>query len=191
MRRHPRKSREWIARKYFSLGLEPEVRKLLVHEGKTRRDMWTLVHYSTAKSKSRYKRATSKRTKLNLEKVFSHYLNNKGLDYVPKHSWYNSRKYAKVRQGSSIYNNDKAYWAGRTESMSYLFPRETSKLLRKQKGKCARCNLPIGQNDWIETHHIIRLTDGGKDEISNKCVAHAECHQDLTRAFGSLGISEL
>lgn len=43
-------------------------------------------------------------------------------------------------------------------------PKTRATLLKRQKGKCAHCNLFFKENDVIELDHIQPTSKGGKDE---------------------------
>ena len=55
-----------------------------------------------------------------------------------------------------------------------------SKLLKRQKGKCARCGFYFDENSILEVDHIIPKAEGGKDQYSNYQLLHRHCHHQKT-----------
>ena len=64
-------------------------------------------------------------------------------------------------------------------------PMPIASLLKKQKGKCAHCELFFKDEDVIELDHIIPKSKGGKDEYKNWQLLHRHCHDEKTRTDGS------
>jgi 5-methylcytosine-specific restriction endonuclease McrA len=95
-----------------------------------------------------------------------------------------STEYVKVRGAKSFYDGDLIYWAARKGSHPEL-PTSTSKLLKRQKGKCNHCGLLFLNEDLIEVDHIIPKSLGGKDTYSNLQLLHAHCHDKKTKTDGS------
>jgi RNA-directed DNA polymerase len=52
------------------------------------------------------------------------------------------------------------------------------KLLKKQAGKCRWCGLLFHDEDRIEIDHITPKSQGGNEELSNKCALHRHCHDE-------------
>ncbi|MCA1904202.1 MAG: HNH endonuclease [Cyanobacteria bacterium KgW148] len=65
-------------------------------------------------------------------------------------------------------------------------PKTRATLLKRQKGKCAHCNLFFKENDVIELDHIQPTSKGGKDEYKNLQLLHRHCHDEKTRLDISL-----
>jgi len=53
-------------------------------------------------------------------------------------------------------------------------------LLKKQKGKCTRCELYIRDGDIQETDHIIAKRLNGKNVYANYQLLHGHCHDEKT-----------
>lgn len=66
-------------------------------------------------------------------------------------------------------------------------PTRVSKLLKKQKGKCAHCGLTFREEDVMEIDHIIPKSKGGKDTYKNLQLLHRHCHDVKTALDGSHG----
>ncbi|WP_319418849.1 group II intron reverse transcriptase/maturase [Pleurocapsa sp. FMAR1] len=104
----------------------------------------------------------------------------KGGLYLTKHTDTPcSTKYVKVKGKASPYDGNLIYWAtrmGRHPEMDSL----KASLLKKQKGKCARCGLYIRNGDIQETDHIIAKKLNGKNVYSNYQLLHGHCHDEKT-----------
>lgn len=186
MRRHPRKSRTFAVRKYFTLGLHPEDKpyKRIPHyfQGRTYHHDWVLmeyVHYTktylyTRKGvTTRYKKRQDKRFKTQVDKM--------ALKLLPRYSWYSvDVLYAKVKQDNSVYDGNNLYWAMRSSKQwSTLSTRQTT-LIKRQNGRCAFCEKAIMETDLVEVDHIIPLFAGGKDIYKNMQLLHKDCHRHKT-----------
>lgn len=82
--------------------------------------------------------------------------------------------YVKVRSGYSVFDENADYWAKRA-----LQGRETktrTKLLKMQHGACNICKLRFRPTDIIEVDHIIPLSKGGSNALSNLQLLHGHCH---------------
>jgi RNA-directed DNA polymerase len=77
------------------------------------------------------------------------------------------------------------YWSTRLGRHPEM-PSDKSYLLKRQKGKCNHCGLTFRDGDLLETDHIIPLSKGGKNNISNKQLLHKHCHDTKTASDGSL-----
>ena len=59
-------------------------------------------------------------------------------NYLPHMSWFQSRKFAKIREKKGFYNADSFYWAERHNNKSK--PKDFTELLKEQNGNCVLCN---------------------------------------------------
>jgi RNA-directed DNA polymerase len=59
-------------------------------------------------------------------------------------------------------------------------PSRVSKLLKKQKGKCAHCGMFFREEDVMEVDHRIPKLQGGKDSYDNWQLLHRHCHDTKT-----------
>ncbi len=105
-----------------------------------------------------------------------------------EHGSIKSTSHAKVINDASPYDGDLVYWSTRM-GKSPQMPKRTASLLKKQKGKCAHCELFFKDEDIIELDHIIPKSQGGKDEYKNWQLLHRHCHDTKTRTDGSLSKS--
>ena len=90
-----------------------------------------------------------------------------------------SNDYVKVKGDKSPYDGDTVYWSTRMGAHPEL-PSRKAYLLKKQKGKCARCKLSFQEWDVIEVDHIIPRALGGKEEYKNLQLLHRHCHDEKT-----------
>jgi RNA-directed DNA polymerase len=88
-------------------------------------------------------------------------------------------KYVQVKGDRSPFDGDYLYWASRLGHHP-MVPPIHAKLLKKQKSKCALCNLPFLELEDREIDHIIPLSQGGRRVNSNIQLAHKRCHHQKT-----------
>ena len=142
-RRHPNKSGEWIAKKYWqSIG----------------GDNWVFATRQEGKTPLR----------------------------LIKHSAIEIVRHVKVKSEVSPYDGNLVYWSTRMGHNPEV-PTTVATLLKKQKGKCAHCNLHFTEESVLEVDHIIPKSKGGKDEYKNKQLLHRHCHDEKTARDGSNG----
>lgn len=65
----------------------------------------------------------------------------------------------------------------RRNSEAFDYSKIHSNLIRKQRGICPICAELINFGDAIEVDHIILLSEGGKDRLSNMRLIHKYCHR--------------
>jgi RNA-directed DNA polymerase len=85
-------------------------------------------------------------------------------------------RHTKVKDRASPYNGDWRYWAARRGTYPGVSPRLT-RLLRRQHGRCAGCNLFFGPENLIEVHHL-----NGKHSdtrSTNLTAIHRHCHDQI------------
>jgi RNA-directed DNA polymerase len=95
-------------------------------------------------------------------------------------------RYVKVKGEASPYDGNLIYWSTRMGQNPEV-PATVAKLLQKQKGKCAQCELHFTEESVMEVDHIIPKSKGGKNEYKNKQLLHRHCHDKKTASDGSLG----
>jgi len=76
-------------------------------------------------------------------------------------------RYVKVKDDASPYDGNLVYWSSRMGHNPEV-PKNVATLLKKQKGKCARCELYFTETSLMEVDHIIPKSKGGKDEYKNR-----------------------
>ncbi|MDJ0773792.1 MAG: group II intron reverse transcriptase/maturase [Mastigocoleus sp. MO_167.B18] len=79
----------------------------------------------------------------------------------------------------SPFDGDWLYWGKRLANFPHISKR-FQRLLKKQKGKCAQCNLNFTTTDIVEIDHIIPLALGGKNRYNNLQLLHGHCHDIKT-----------
>ena len=103
-----------------------------------------------------------------------------------QHSSTEIKRYVKVKGMASPYNGDWIYWSSRMGVRPEI-PVRVTKLLKRQKGKCAHCDNYFKDGDSIEVDHIIPKSKGGKESYDNWQLLHRHCHDTKTANDGSLG----
>jgi RNA-directed DNA polymerase len=95
-------------------------------------------------------------------------------------------RHVKVKGESSPYDGNLVYWSKRRGESPEL-PTKVATLIKRQKGKCAHCELHFREEDVLEVDHKIPKSQGGKDEYKNWQLLHRHCHDKKTANDGSLG----
>jgi RNA-directed DNA polymerase len=95
-------------------------------------------------------------------------------------------RHVKVKGESSPYDGNLVYWSKRIGESPEL-PTRVATLIKRQKGKCAYCELHFREEDVLEVDHKIPKSQGGKDEYKNWQLLHRHCHDTKTAKDGSLG----
>jgi RNA-directed DNA polymerase len=84
-------------------------------------------------------------------------------------------RHTKVQGRRSPYDGDWAYWSTRLGRYPDIQPSE-ARLLKRQDGKCPRCNLFFRPGDVVEKDHLIPRSQGGSDSYPNLRLLHGHCH---------------
>jgi len=96
-----------------------------------------------------------------------------------RHADTNIQRHVLVNTGRSPYDGDFIYWATRMGRHPEMSTR-VANLLKRQKGKCLRCDLCFKYGDLLEVDHIIRKEMGGLDIYNNLQLLHKHCHDAKT-----------
>ena len=88
-------------------------------------------------------------------------------------------RHVKVKGESSPYDANLVYWSTRMGNNPEM-PSKVAKLLKRQKGKCAYCDMFFRENDVMEIDHKIPKSQGGKDSYDNWQLLHRHCHDTKT-----------
>jgi len=95
-------------------------------------------------------------------------------------------RHVKIKGESSPYDGNLVYWSKRKGDNPEM-PTRVATLIKKQKGKCAQCNLHFREEDVMEIDHVIPKSRGGKDKYDNWQLLHRHCHDIKTTSDGSYG----
>jgi len=106
---------------------------------------------------------------------------------LAKHSDKPIRRHTKVEGTKSPFDGAWVYWATRLGRHPEL-PRDVATLLKRQKGRCARCGLFFRNEDIREKDHIHPLVRGGTDGSFNRHLLHGHCHDGKTAGDGSSAV---
>jgi RNA-directed DNA polymerase len=93
--------------------------------------------------------------------------------YLVRHSDHPIKGHTKVRGKKSPYDGDWIYWSTKLGKSLTIRPK-VAKLLKKQMGKCAECNLWFEARDMMEVHHQDR--DRNNNALTNLKLLHRHCH---------------
>lgn len=104
------------------------------------------------------------------------------------HSQAHVQKHIKIKGTASPYDGNLHYWCQRLKTHP-MFNGVKGALLRKQQGTCRWCGLLLRDTDAIEIDHLTPKSEGGGEELNNKCLLHRHCH-DERHARLATGISD-
>jgi RNA-directed DNA polymerase len=102
-------------------------------------------------------------------------------------------RYIKVRGKASPDDPTlKKYWEDRRRRISKVYFAKGSKLYliaESQSWKCNLCANWLMNGEEIDIHHIIPISQGGNDDISNLKILHESCHyQEHSNGKGDVGL---
>jgi RNA-directed DNA polymerase len=95
------------------------------------------------------------------------------------HSQVPIQRHLKVRATKSPFDGDWLYWATRLGRQPEIPPQHAD-LLKRQRGRCAWCQLFFKESDRIELDHIIPKSQGGQEGYANWQLLHGHCHDQKT-----------
>jgi RNA-directed DNA polymerase len=108
-----------------------------------------------------------------VERIFSLY----SIKYTP------IERHIKVKGEASPDDPSlKEYWDKRHQKLGKSYWTRGSKnylIAHNQEWKCPICGEPLLNEEEIETHHIVPVSEGGLDDISNLQHLHTPCHKQL------------
>ncbi len=116
-----------------------------------------------------------------ISNTYWHVDEGKGWNFTDRRSilWQHDQteiqRHTKIKGAASPYNGDLLYWSKRLRTHPMLTGL-LGKLLQKQAGKCRWCALLFQGGDIIEIDHITPRSQGGGEELSNKCALHRHYH---------------
>jgi 5-methylcytosine-specific restriction endonuclease McrA len=58
-------------------------------------------------------------------------------------------------------------------------------LANKQRGRCAQCGLAIEPGDKTQIDHFVPLSRGGRDQLPNFRLTHADCNRQKSNHLPS------
>ena len=106
-----------------------------------------------------------------------------------KHTDAHIEPHIKIQGQRSPFDGDWVYWSVRMGRHPELTAKQ-AKLLKRQRGKCAWCELYFTTEDLLETDHIIPTALGGKNSLNNSQLLHRHCHDQKTATDGSTYINK-
>jgi RNA-directed DNA polymerase len=100
-------------------------------------------------------------------------------------------RWIKVQGERSPYDGDEIYWSQRMGDRYLTLDPQKSRLLKKQKGKCAHCEQYFKPDDLIEKHHIEKKSKGGNNSDNNLLLVHLHCHDQLHHEEATVQVKAL
>jgi RNA-directed DNA polymerase len=149
-RRHPNKTLKWCCNRYFYRTKEKTA------EGLERTDQWV---FATPSKEPNNPVA--------------------GTHELRKHAWTPIVYHTKIEGTKSPFDGDWRYWSTRRGKYPGT-PTRVANLMKRQKGKCARCGVYFEYEDILEVDHIVPKSEGGKDQYKNYQLLHRHCHHEKT-----------
>ncbi|WP_293144194.1 reverse transcriptase domain-containing protein, partial [Okeania sp. SIO3I5] len=107
------------------------------------------------------------------------WLLNDGEYILNQHSDVPIVRHIKVKGNKSPYDGDWTYWSNRIGKYPGV-RKEVTTLLKRQKNKCAFCELTFRPSDLMEVDHIKPRSEGGDNTLKNKQLLHRHCHDSKT-----------
>ncbi len=102
-----------------------------------------------------------------------------------KHNHTLIERHEKVRGDASLYDGNLLYWASRLGRHPEM-TRSRATLLKRQKGRCARCGLLFtNMEEVMENDHRVPGSRGGSSALHNLQLLHGHCHDQKTATDGS------
>ena len=95
------------------------------------------------------------------------------------------KRHVKVQGTKSPFDGNWIYWTKRQGNHPET-PPKMAYLLKRQQGKCVRCQLYFKDADQIEIDHYIPVSLGGTDQMVNLQLLHRHCHDQKTATDGSV-----
>jgi RNA-directed DNA polymerase len=148
--RHPNKTQKWCNNRYFHRTKEKTA------EGLKRTNKWV---FATPSKEPNNPVA--------------------GTHELRKHAWTPIVYHTKIKGTKSPFDGDWRYWSTRRGEYPST-PTRVANLMKRQKGKCARCGLYFEDEDVLEVDHIVPKSEGGKDQYKNYQLLHRHCHHEKT-----------
>ena len=108
------------------------------------------------------------------------FINPKTGQYLLQLSWIPIRRHRMVSGRSSPDDPRlRGYWYQRQKEKRSYGITLRSKLWKNQQGKCPICQSDLDNGESLHVHHIKARKDGGTNAITNLCMLHQLCHQQV------------
>jgi RNA-directed DNA polymerase len=100
--------------------------------------------------------------------------------YLLKFSWFPIERHTLVKGRSSPDDPRlKDYWEQRQAAKAKDLTFSKQKLAMRQKGRCPECGESLFNDEELQVHHLLPLSQGGKSSYSNLALVHLLCHQHI------------
>jgi RNA-directed DNA polymerase len=100
--------------------------------------------------------------------------------YLLKFSWFPIERHVLVKGTASPDDPRlKDYWMKRQARPVKDLTLSKQKLAKRQKGRCPECGESLFNDEELHVHHLLPLSQGGKNTYSNLALVHLFCHQQI------------
>ncbi len=100
--------------------------------------------------------------------------------YLLKFSWFPIERHILVKGTASPDDPHlKDYWMKRQARSVKDLTFSKQKLAKRQKGRCPECGESLFNDEELHVHHLLPLSQGGKNTYSNLALVHLLCHQQI------------
>src|SRR6266851_593752 len=100
--------------------------------------------------------------------------------YLLKFSWFPIERHTLVKGRSSPDDPRlKDYWMKRQARSAKDLTFSKQELAKRQKGRCPECGESLFNDEELHVHHLLPLSQGGKNTYSNLALVHLLFHQQI------------
>jgi len=100
--------------------------------------------------------------------------------HLLKFSWFPIERHVLVKGTASPDDPClKDYWMKRQARSVKDLTFSKQKLAKRQKGRCPECGESLFNDEELHVHHLLPLSQGGKNTYSNLALVHLLCHQQI------------
>jgi RNA-directed DNA polymerase len=100
--------------------------------------------------------------------------------YLLRFDWFPIERHTLVRGKASPDDPClKDYWKKRQTAKAKDLTFSKQKLAKRQHGRCPECGESLFNDEELHVHHLLPLSQGGKNSYSNLALVHFFCHQQI------------
>jgi RNA-directed DNA polymerase len=100
--------------------------------------------------------------------------------YLLRFDWFPIERHTLVRGKASPDDPClKDYWKKRQTAKAKDLTFSKQKLVKRQYGRCPECGETLFNDEELHVHHLLPLSQGGKNSYSNLALVHIFCHQQI------------
>lgn len=110
------------------------------------------------------------------------------------------RRYTGLRKGVRVYDGSEQamqFWTKRESinALDQIYSVKVRKLFTRQKGICPTCEQPLSAQQinaqQVHAHHVIPVSVGGEQKLSNLTLLHGDCHRLIHSVFSRSEMAQL